>query len=583
VGLGYYLNKEGRQSRANLNLRETIDPTSQPSTYNIYDNYKIDKILENERQMGATLTEQSNDPANTRIIPPYYNQLGAEKKRSSNQSHYGDKKKGKKLVLEKSPKLNLYNTDPVVRAYKQDKKEIGGFEENFMNVGYHNNMVPFFRGSQPKQNMRDSTNEGVLERFSGMGPNLFSKHEQNSLHKITKNPYVYGHPVESFDDRDRQGMNVSNKKQNELLIQPVYVGPDLSKEGRGGIKGNDGFHSMYRQREKTVDELRIKSKPKGVFDIHNHVTAPKHHVSQRPMDMEHRQYNAPREHEIGSYISAGPTSGSAHSTVRPNMDVPINQRDSTNKEYFGSVGNGLTTTRLDPEQFLLGSKNAHDRDWLGGAGGSEDKRGYMNNPNFIPDATIREQNHQEYSGVSSGNYKRHQGFNYNPERTTIKETTHSERTGVLGSDYKKHQDFHYNPERTTMKETTHGEYFAPVATGEHGSFKCREDEYNAEVNALKEFTQHHREPNQVREKLSIGADKINYQTFSARPQLESELYKRQDDIKHVGGQSIHNTTRRCLPTNKRILNKRNQEYNRIDDSMLEQLENHEFAIDKFHK
>lgn len=134
----------------------------------------------------------------------------------------------------------------------------------------HTNMVPF-NGSKPRGNIYNyATNESILDNMNGSGSQQIKKVEQAPLFKPEDNmQYSYGTPNNS--DFYQSRVNNSMKNNNVKPFESVLVGPGLNKGY--DIKGNNGFNSGMESREKwmplNVDELRVETNPKMVYELNN--------------------------------------------------------------------------------------------------------------------------------------------------------------------------------------------------------------------------------------------------------------------------------------------------------------------------
>lgn len=136
-------------------------------------------------------------------------------------------------------------------------------EEDFK----HNNMEPYF-GGRIKQNMTDDRNRVLLETFTGVSDTPKNKCEVKSFYDQKKNAgNVFG--MANYDEFFRERMDAPKRRNNEMPVEQVRVGPGLNK---GYTEMPTGGYQQYevgeiaRQGQKCVDELRVKSKPKTTFE-----------------------------------------------------------------------------------------------------------------------------------------------------------------------------------------------------------------------------------------------------------------------------------------------------------------------------
>jgi hypothetical protein len=500
AGIGYYLNKNGKTSRDATQLMDSIPSSEIPNSYHVYENGNYTNVMNDRQRRADKLNQQSKDPENTRVIPALYNlkNLKPTKKKLLVLPPFGGKQQlqnqdQKKLLTKSSESIApaVYNTQP------EEMGGFGGITENF-----HNNMVPFYSGSQPKQDMRMDTYGGQMERLTGVGDVMYSsKAAVTSFAELSKNPNVFTTPELSDSMRARTNMAVSNKKQGEFLQQPMNVAPSTS--GKPGILGSEGFHPMYREQERTVDELRANSNPKQSLDITDRVHMATGTTPNGPSRPEFHQNNPHREHVVGLKYAVAGASGAKANALRANTDIlfPNNSRSTTGvTEYYGTGGS------LDTQQ------------------------GYISKNTYSDTNTIRDQTgNVKYLGPLGG-AEQQTIYNTDPLHTTTKETISSSYTPNFGDNKGQGYKIVNQNDHSTGRETEHSSYLGPAQPTEHGAFISRDNVYNSEINALKSLTQHMREPTQVREKLVSGKESVgNYENFrSVRHVLNHAIPKFQN-------------------------------------------------------
>lgn len=497
MGIGYYLNKNGRQRQNTITLRDNIPSSQMPNSYHIYEGNNYKNIIKDQQNRANNLNRKSQDPENTNIIPALYNlkNIKNSKKKLLVLPPLGTKQNQNKIQIAKK-QLSKPNIDPVTAVYKTKPEELGGFggitRENF-----HNNMTPFFSGSQPKQDMRlDSNYGGQMERMTGVG-NVMYKHksETKSFHQMNKHHNVFTTPALSDSMRARTNMIVNHKKQGELLHQPINVAPSTS--GVAGVLGDDGFHPMFRETERTVDDLRTASRPKQSMDIRERVPIAKGTLSNAPLRPEFHQNNPPREHLLNLQYSVPQSASVRADRHRSNTGVfvPPNARST-----LGNTG------------------------YVGNHTGVNNQQGYITKNIYNDTNTIRSQNTGEkYIGPVTGD-QQHSVYDTTPQRRTIKETTQTSYVPNYGNDKGQGYRIVNQEAHVTARETTNSGYIPNAQPTTHGEFISRDNVYNSEINALKTLTEHMREPTQQREKLLSGKDSVNYQNFrSIRHVLNEQI------------------------------------------------------------
>ena len=263
----------------------------------------------------------------------------------NNSNQHTDKYFRNDLIIES----NDINVDNKINLLTGEQVDVDKFK--------HNNMKPFF-GSKIKGGTTDyNNNESLLDNKQGFGSQLFSKNEQAPLFKPEDNyKYQYGTPnnTDFFQSR----MNESNKMNNVTLWEPQRVGPGLNlsygqqnEQGfnTGGTEGFGGFNAGMTAREswmpKNVDELRVDSNPKNVYDLNGHQGPANSSIKYAgPND----RVGVIEKHLPEKFFKSGPerwftTTGSEKNPpIRSDYVLPLENRVNTTTEYYG-VGSHANT------------------------------------------------------------------------------------------------------------------------------------------------------------------------------------------------------------------------------------------------
>ena len=152
-------------------------------------------------------------------------------------------------------------------------QQIHSLTGNYMttNEFKHNNMVPF-NGPKLKGQIYNNNNaETILDNMIGSGSQVIKKIEQAPLFSPQENiQWAYGAP--NMSDFYQSRVNPAMKNNMVKPFESEMVGPGLD-QGYGN-KGSGGFNSGMEARDawlpKTVDELRVATKPKEEFSLLNH-------------------------------------------------------------------------------------------------------------------------------------------------------------------------------------------------------------------------------------------------------------------------------------------------------------------------
>ena len=268
IGLGYYLNKDGRKERIQIK-RKKVSKHHVPNNDEIYNSNNVPEARKQEQDRADDNWRKSKDPVNTNIIPPFFNARDSEglRKPKKLRKRLGEStralavklKKGAKISM-KDDKLIQKEKDLIPLAKVQDTqgwKPIIEQDDHYMSKRpgfFHNNMEPFFGGSI-KQNMKADLHRTRLEHFTGAEPHYKHKKEMKRLFAPVKQN-IHGQQAQA--DRQLERYYVSNKKPGERPFEQIKVQPGIGL--KPGQKTKHGFHDSYRPRYKTVDELRIKPK-----------------------------------------------------------------------------------------------------------------------------------------------------------------------------------------------------------------------------------------------------------------------------------------------------------------------------------
>jgi hypothetical protein len=92
IGTGYLLNKEGRQTRKEENIRMNIDKEEEPSDKNIYHSERFYDAWDNEFERATRAHLKAQDPVNENVVPLYYNDLGTRSELSPELQSYLEKR-----------------------------------------------------------------------------------------------------------------------------------------------------------------------------------------------------------------------------------------------------------------------------------------------------------------------------------------------------------------------------------------------------------------------------------------------------------------------------------------------------------
>ena len=444
-GLGYILT---RTKSNNINIINNRKPEY---VNNVYNSNYLKQIKKKEFEKGNKAFKLSETPEKSKVISSNYRDIINKKKEKS----YESKLSGENIDIEK---------------FK------------------HNNMTPFF-GSSVKQNMDHNVNDSILEKFTGVG-DLFKTEKQEALcfADIKDNVGdVYGNQPNYEDRYNRMKDTINNSKNNELPFEKINIGPGLNKGFDD--KGSDGFHPDTREYmlPKTVDELRVQSKPKETYEgrvLSGQKELKRGYLGKVNKNKVERFY----ENSSDRYLKT--TGAFKKDSFRPCHIVKDTNR-KTSTEYKGNlyknIGNEQSKKLQPTKKTILSEFGYRNTDLTNkGKGSSEDygkhnilvynnerdvtsTRTYEGNltslvksiiapiqDSFKP--TTKEytvQNVREFGEIQQVRPEKQTIYDPNEvARTTIKETLiHDTRTGPISSEIK---SIVYDPDdisKTTLRET----------------------------------------------------------------------------------------------------------------------------------
>ena len=202
-------------------------------------------------------------------------------------------------------------------------------------------MQPFF-GAKIRGNIDIDQTESHLDAHQGAGSYHIKKEETAPLFQSSANMnWMNGAP--NMSDFLLSRVNPSMNRPNTQPFESQKVGPGLGKEG--GVFGQGGFNSgmEYRDiiKEKTVDDLRVKTNPKESFDLLGHQGPAGSSINNIT---ETKHLGKVEKHNPDTFYMNTPdrwfTTGGAYQkdTFRSEQLDKTMQRETTNKEIYGNGG-----------------------------------------------------------------------------------------------------------------------------------------------------------------------------------------------------------------------------------------------------
>lgn len=453
IGLGYYLNKDGRKERIQIK-RKKVSKHHVPNNDEIYNSNNVSKARKQEQDRADDNWRKSKDPINTNIIPPLFNTRDSERPRKPKKlrkKRLGESTKALAVKLKKGAKISMKDEkliqkerDLIPLAKVQDTqgwKPIIEQDDHYMSKRpgfFHNNMEPFFGGSI-KQNMKADLHRTRLEHFTGAEPSYKHKKEVKRLFAPEKQN-IHGQQAQA--DRQLERYYVSNKKPGEKPFEQIKVQPGVGL--KPGQKAKHGFHDSYRPRYKTVDELRIKPKISYKGRIVKGLKSVKRGKQAKVLSRRPKRYS---EQKQGGLVRQT-MGGMSKPRKRERFTSKATARSQTSIEYSGNAKANVSKQQMASKRrisnkpsykYPKGIVKGKDRSYIKGKTRTPAKAQFC-----IPVGNTKPQEERSYS--------------YDPNdiaRTTMKETIVGRNvTGGIGGQVNKLTA--YDSEdiaRTTGKQT----------------------------------------------------------------------------------------------------------------------------------
>lgn len=194
----------------------------------------------------------------------------------------------------------------------------------------HNNMQPFFRGNV-NQDMRLDSNHAILENFGVAGDRMKKQEVEGMMFDLV--PNVQSRDPKDYDDV-KSRVHAGRIQNNVLPFEQVFVGPGLGQGYTSTPTG--GFQQMDTQdyaKPKTVDELRIKDKPKMTYTIQ---PTPGLKTGLRGQDPKVAKNRANRWYTLGVDRLFKTTGAFTGPSKIPMPEAKCTSRMDTSREYQGT-------------------------------------------------------------------------------------------------------------------------------------------------------------------------------------------------------------------------------------------------------
>ena len=239
---GYYLT--GDEKAPGQARRAPSGAFAQPNDTDPYTSSAVPRAQATAQRLADDRYRRAQQPWQTGVVPPFWNSIPG----SSTPP----------LEVRQAAAAPFGGADELAGG-PTGGWGAGGVESFGANA--HNNMVPFF-GGRVRQNTSIGQNQELLETFTGQNAILPRKREVKNMH-VNPREAVSGF-FEGKRDLSRYMPSIQGGQEGVKPFQPIRVGRGLN-EGPTSVP-TGGFHDLYQPAEATVDDLRVRSKPKSTYE-----------------------------------------------------------------------------------------------------------------------------------------------------------------------------------------------------------------------------------------------------------------------------------------------------------------------------
>ncbi len=244
------------------------------------------------------------------------------------------------------PYMNAYKPSPAPYVPQVEEKDATVFTDmagrEISTKEYTSRMVPFF--GKTKNIGTSLTNfsqsEQVMDALTGDGSTQLKKTENAPLFKPEESlAFAHGTPVQTnyLHERMMPSMSMNNVKpfQEERVAPGINQG--FTTTGSGGFNSGMEFRNTWK--DKTVDELRVATKPKETYSLANHQGPAQTLVKNLGFEGKMEKHlpdryfvNTPDRYFVTTGAEIAPT-------VRSIQNTPLSQRVEITQSYQGIPGN----------------------------------------------------------------------------------------------------------------------------------------------------------------------------------------------------------------------------------------------------
>lgn len=523
-----------KSQRKKQNIRKKNSPNEKFNGKNIYESNRFDEV---NKEIQSKANKSFNDSKNfkeTNKIPPFMNSLC--------NTHDCSDKPGSKIlpkVVKNKNKVSFFGIPLEKEILVSKQKELKNTQSNSvkplslltgeeLNLN-HNNMVPFFKGSE-KQDMRIDSNTSILEHFSGEPDTRPIKNEVDNLFKPQKEN-IYGSPL--FTDKIDQNRYYQSGIKNN-------VGPVAQ------LKTKPLPPDVVRPIFKSIDQLRTTNNPKNSYKGRT-LDGQQQSSSQRGI-VGVFQKNKPDTYYKNNYSLPGSSIQGAK--LRENFDLKCTNR-ITEENYKGPV-----KSIVSKQKFGLSNQND-----------TTDFTSYVSDPhrNNYKNDSIR---NASAPGEAVNDYGKC-SFIAPPNERDTTSTQH-----ILNSSRTNYGNYLYLPNdaKTTHKENALYEYTGNAETlVKSNELRDNYENYNP---SFKEdlFDQNNYTPGPQYQHNTLGSNDVNLTRFKDSPQLKNYT-------NHFNPTYNNFNNDIGLQTTNNLRNVSEHDHsNRFDPTILSQLNNNPYVI-----
>jgi hypothetical protein len=229
---------------------------------------------------------------------------------------------------------------------------------------HHKNMQPAFGSRLRDNHLSNYSNEGLMDSHVGLGSQMIERREVTPLFAPQKD-VQWAHGMPNYTDFELSRVNPSMKMSNVKPFESIRVAPGLGM--KGGTENVGGYNSGLISRElwadKTVDELRVKTKPKASefsligLEGHSH-----HFIKNRAEDGGKVEKNRPeRVFERGPETFFTTTGIESRQPLDATPVIRYTNRPETSAGYHGAANS------IHPAEYVVGEYRPSTNQELGPA------------------------------------------------------------------------------------------------------------------------------------------------------------------------------------------------------------------------